>query len=222
MMRCIATLAVWLCAAVPAGAAAAGSAAPDPRSQELLRYDCESSVGSHQLTLFANGTLRLREAQVDDAERRMRLAELGPGELAAYRNRLAGEDLSEVRARGAEMSGDWVERCSLWLELPESAPRVLRFGRLDTLPLPLARLLAVVDDLLLEVERRAPRSRLPADYEPRPGDRLLRVDGSRFEVVAFTSDGKGVELLGLDVPLVIYLPREALADEFEQLLERRP
>ncbi len=220
MMLRSATLVFCLCAGVAADAA--GGASADPRSHELLRYQCESDVGGHQLTLFANGTLRLRETQTEGEERRMRLAELGPAELAAYRNRLAAEDLSEVRARGAEMSGDWVERCSLWLELPDRQPELLRFGRLDTLPLPLARLLTVVDDLLLEVDRRAPRSRLPLDYEPRPGDRLLRVDGNRFEVVAFTSDGRGVELLGLDVPLVIYLPREALTDEFEQLLERRP
>ncbi len=80
----------------------------------------------------------------------------------------------------------------------------------------------MVDDLLLEVERLAPRSRLPADYEPRAGDRLRRFDGTLFEVVAYTGDGAGLELEGLDEPLVLFIPVAALRDEFEELVWRRP
>ncbi len=208
-------------AAALLGLAGLAAAAVDPRSLELLRFDCASRIASRELTLFANGTLRLREERVGE-ERRMRLAELGSGELAAYLARLAGEDLVEVDLRGPELSGDWVEACEVVLALPERPPRRLRFGLVDSLPLALGRVLAVVDDLMVEVETRSPRSRLPADYEPRPGDRLRRIDGAIFEVVAFTGDGAGVELLAVDIPLVIFVPRAALRDEFEELLGRRP
>jgi hypothetical protein len=193
----------------------------DPRSIELLRYGCGSKIGRRDLTLFANGTLRLREAE-EGKEPRMRLAELGRGELAAYLVRLAEEDLTEVDVRGPEASGDWVEICSLDLKLEDRPGRSLRFGRMDSLPLALGRLLSVVDDLLLEVERLAPRSRLPAGYEARAGDRLRRFDGVLFEVVAYTGDGGGLELEGVDEPLVVFIPVAALRDEFEELVGRRP
>ena len=196
------------------------AAADDPRGVELLRHDCASSIGRRDLTLFANGTLRLRESE-PGGEMRMRLAELGRAELAAFVARLDGEDLSEVDVRGPEASGDWVVSCELRLALEGRVERRLRFGRMDSLPLPLGRLLSVVDDLLLEVERLAPRSRLPADYEPRAGDRLRRFDGAVYEVVAYTGDGAGLELEGIDEPLIIFIPVAALRDEFEELVRRR-
>jgi hypothetical protein len=193
----------------------------DPRSIEILRYGCESGIARWELTLFANGTLRLRESE-PEAEPRMRLAELGRAELAAFLARLAEEDLTEVDVRGAEASGEWVETCRLELTLEGRPQRRLRFGRMDSLPLPLGRLLLVVDDLFLEVERLAPRSRLPAGYEARAGDRLRRFDGALYEVVAYTGDGAGIELEGVDEPLVIFIPVAALRDEFEELVWRRP
>lgn len=193
----------------------------DPRSIERLRYDCASDIGRRDLTLFANGTLRLREA-TEGEDPRMRLAELGRAELAAYLARLAEEDLSEVDVQRPEASGDWVEVCSLELLLADRPGRLLRFGHMDTLPLPLGRLLRVVDDLLLEVDRLAPRSRLPADYEPRAGDRLRRFDGALYRVVAYTGDGAGLELEGIDEPLVVFISLAALRDEFEELVGRRP
>ena len=193
----------------------------DPRSIELLGYGCASSIGRWDLTLFANGTLRLRETQEGELPR-MRLAELGRGELAAYLARLAEEDLTEVDVRGPEARGEWVEVCNLELRLEDSLERLLSFGRMDSLPLALGRLLRVVDDLRLEVERLAPRSRLPAGYEARAGDRLRRFDGVLFEVVAYTGDGAGLELEGIDEPLVVFIPVAALRDEFEELVGRRP
>ena len=201
--------------------AAPAAAAEDPRGVELLRHGCESGIGRQELTLYANGTLRLREAQEGEPSR-MRLAEIGRAELGAYLARLAEEDLSEVDTRGPEASGDWVESCTLTLSLADAPEYTFRFGRMDSLPLALGRLLRVVDDLLLEVEQRAPRSRLPAGYEPRPGDTLRRVDGMLFEVIAFTGDGAGLELEAADRSLVIFIPVAALRDEFEELVGRRP
>ena len=212
------TSAILLTAALGSGPLAA---AEDPRSVELLRHDCSSEIGRRDLTLFANGTLRLRETAEGD-ETRMRLAELGRAELAAYLVRLADEDLTEVDVRGPETSGDWVEACDLRLALDGRPERRLRYGRMDSLPLALGRLLSVVGDLHLEVDRLAPRSRLPSDYEPRSGDRLRRFDGALFEVVHYTGDGAGLELEGVDEPLVIFIPVAALRDEFEELVSRRP
>jgi hypothetical protein len=73
--------------------------------------------------------------------------------------------------------------------------------------------LETVRVVLTEVETlartRAVHGALPESYEPKPGDFVRRDDGELFEVIALTSDGKGVELNGINQPVTIYV---ALAD----------
>ena len=120
--------------------------AESDRTTELVRRDCRTEIGRQEVTLFANGTLRLRDRLNDD--RRMQLAELTPDEVEAYLRRLEGEDLSEVRSGRSEIQGDWVESCTLDLKLSEAEPRSFTYGRFDSLPLALARVNLVVDDMV--------------------------------------------------------------------------
>jgi len=202
--------------AAPALAASGGK---DPRSTEILRLDCANTLGRREVTLFANGTIRLREGPPN--ELLMGLAELGPAEYQAFVERLKGEDLSEVGRLPTGVEGDWVERCMLALDLQDRAPRVLHFGRYDTLPLPLSRILLVSQDLASKVTTMEGMERLPDDYEPRIHDVLRRVDGNLYRVEAFTVDGKGVELQGVYQPLAIYVQRDQLRMEFKALVSRR-
>jgi hypothetical protein len=153
----------------------------------------------------------------------MRLAELGREELAAYERRMAVPDLRESGAGPpAGVSGEWVERCELWLASGEGEPRRFRYGRLDTHDLALASLLRIVDELADRAATRTPASSLPADYQPRRGDRLERSDGAQFEVVGFTLEGDGVELRGRIDPLTIYVSRADLPRLFVRLVRREP
>ena len=188
---------------------------PGDRSHELLDLECRSELGRRRVTLFANGTVRvwsgLHESQ------RMTLGELGPSELAAFVRRLRAENFSEV-APVAGTEGEWVERCTLELELPGEPARRYAFGRYDALPLALASTVRIADEL---AKVAIPIDSLPIGYEPRPGDVLRRVDGIVFEVVRRTSDGKGVELRGKVQPLVIFVRPEDLRAEFDALVSRR-
>jgi len=211
------SLSLLLLLALPA---AAEMAAPtDPRSIILLRRDCRSEIGRHEVTLFANGTVRLREGLPQDPK--MTLAELNPEELAAFRARLAGEDLSEVEERApGGVEGAWVESCVLEL-LRGDELRRFRYGRYESLPLTLSRVLTVADDLAAQVDPRAGAQHLPAGYIPRTGDVLRRVDGELFEVRGQTADKQGVELAGVQVPLTLYVPKSELSKEFVALESRR-
>jgi len=52
---------------------------------------------------------------------------------------------------------------------------------------------------------------------------LKRVgDGALFRIVAFTGDGKGVELRGVDLPLEVYVPRDQIRQSFTALASRAP
>lgn len=204
----------------------AGSpAAPRPatplseRSTELVRLDCGNQLGRREVTLFANGTVRRREGA--RGRELMALAELGPDELAAFLRRMAEEDLSEVGTLDRGVEGDWVERCDLGLALPGRPFRSFRYGRYDTLPLPLSRLLRVIEDVAAKVVEPGAAERLPEGYEPRSGDVLRRLDGQLYEVIAETSDHKGIELWGVDQPFTLYVPRDKLRDEFVALVSRR-
>jgi hypothetical protein len=227
---------VWLAAAVqerpPAEAEPRSQSQSRPRPQSLsdrsrvvARLDCRSELQRRELTLFANGTLRLRAGE--PGREGMSLAELGPVELEEALARLDEVDLDETDAVAGGPEGDWVDRCVLELTLPEREPEVRAFKRFDSISLALARVLQILDGLALRLEEpRPPRDgggppRLPADYRPEVGDLLRHADGTVYRVIAFTSDGEGVELQGVDQPLAIYLPRNRLGEEMVALVGRR-
>jgi hypothetical protein len=169
------------------------------------------------VTLFEHGAVRLREGPL--GEEQVGVRELGPDALDAALRRLAAADLGEVRRLPKGVEGEWVERCKLEISLPGEPPRSFAFGRYDPLPLPLGEVLRVVDDLAAGLSARPP-SELPPGYRPRRGDLLRRIDGAVYRVSGYTADGKGVELTGMDQPLTLYVPRDALRQEFVELLPR--
>lgn len=209
---------VWLAGFVAVVLAAELPAAD--ASVELLRRDCSNRLGRNEVTLFLNGTIRWREWR--DGEMSMRLAEVGRDEVEAYRRRLEAFDLSEVRESPGGVAGEWVERCEVALGLPGGEPRQFRFGRLDTHPLGLADLLRLADELAQRALASPVAGGLPADYLPRFGDLLLRVDDIEFEVVGRTADGQGIEVRGKVQPLSMYLTLDELRQQFVRLLRRGP
>lgn len=197
----------------------------DLRSWEVLDRECGSEIGTQRITLFANGTIRLRIRNLEQPDR-MLLEELNPNELQGYLNRLREIDLSESESPQGGTSGDWIEQCRLTLRLLEAdvtdpAPAFYTFGRYDSLSLALARLVGIVDELAAKAEAEAITNRFPRGYQAEPGDILERNDGLLFEVIAYTSDQRGLELWGVDQPLVIYVLVEALIGEFVAVVEQR-
>jgi len=189
------------------------------RTTVLVRQECVSEIGRREVTLFANGTVRLREGL--RGQEVMTLGELGRGELEAILRRFADEDLRETDLSTQGVEGAWVERCSLELALAGEPERRLGYGRYDSLSLPLSRVLRIVEDIARAADPRARQEHLPAGYQARLGDRLRRVDGELFEVTGFTSDHRGVELQGVDQPLTLYVLKEELPREFVSLVPRR-
>lgn len=187
------------------------------RTVELVDHMCRTEMGFRRVTLFANGTVRVREEV--NGEGQMSLAELPPEHLRGVVRRLLAEDLSEADAERHGPEGDWVERCHLRLKLWEDREEHYSHGPFDSLPLNLSRVLAVVRELA-ELARVEDPEALPRDYRPRIGDLLRRGDDVLFEVVGFTSDGKGVELQGVEQPLTIFIRPEDLRSEFVGLVRR--
>lgn len=280
----LALAALALAAAVPA----AGQPIPGGRGDVLLRRDCRSAIAREEVTLFGNGTVRLRSGPL--GEERMVLVEVTRDEVESLVAALRAEDFAEAGAGSAGPEGDWVERCLL--ELPvlaevaagEAAPGEaaggaeerpdagdaagagsdpvgaggdprreeaaspggapsrpegslgpgrpsgdqpairFRYGHLDSLSLPLARVVALVDELAARVATGAAAGRLPAGYRPRQGDVLRRADGVLFRVVrdtaAFAEMPGGWELQGVVQPLVLYVFEADLPSDFLELVSR--
>ncbi len=213
-------------AASLAGASAAavppGETAPETsdRSHQVLRLDCANRLGRREVTLFGNGTIRLRDGPAGKVW--MGLAELGPEEMRAVLSRLAAEDLAGAGDLSSGVTGDWIEKCEMVIELPGKARQRLSFGRYDSLPLAVSKVRRIAEELGGRVRSLNDTDRLPTGYEPRVGDVLKRADGNDYRVVNFTSDGKGVELDGLTQPLRLIVLREQLRLEFVALLSREP
>lgn len=209
-----------LALALPAAAAEGGGAGGESdRSRELVRLDCATDLDRREVTVFANGTIRLRVGP--PGAERMALGELGASEVEAFVDSLAAVDLSEAEPPAGGPEGAWVERCVLHLTLPGRPAERFEFQRFDSLPLALARVLDVVAGVAGTVADPLGDSRLPAGYEPRPGDVLRRADGTLFEIVDFTSDGRGLELVGVEQPLTLYIESGRLRERFVELVERR-
>lgn len=192
----------------------------DPRSVALVRLECSSDLGRREVTLFLNGTVRVREGAA--GQEQLLLGEYGPDEVAAFRRRLDEIDFSETDAVESAPDGAWVERCRFELRDERLAePRSFGFSRYGSHSLALATAVRVVEDIALRAGVESARPGLPADYRPEPGDRLERTDGQIFEVVGFTADGKGVELTGVIQPLTLYLPISDLRQDFVRVERRR-
>lgn len=196
-----------------------GSPQTSPKSQIWLRSECRNDLGRREITLFGNGTVRLREGLKDDE--RMTLGEVGPEELEAFLARLRGEDLREVPPRTDNvLGGPWVETCRLELTVPDIPHREFSYGRYDSLSLGLSRVLRIVEDIAAHADSSQGETHLPPGYEAKPGDVLLRVDGEAYRVVRETADKRGLELIGVRQPLTLYIPKGQLASEFVELLSR--
>jgi hypothetical protein len=203
----------------------------------LLRRDCRTVQHREEVTLFGSGTVRLRRGE--PGAETMVLGEIPPDAVAALVGELRGEPMEEAGAGSAGPEGEGVESCLV--ELPvlgpgevTSGPGVaggpvtavrFRYRHFDSLSLPLARVVARVDELVARVSEGAAAGRLPPGYRPRPGDVLRRSDGVLFTVVRATAELPGLppgwELQGTVQPLVVYIQEPDVPREFVELVSRQ-
>lgn len=219
MTRLLVLLLILLTAAPADAAPAAGRR--DARSTEILRYGCGSELGRREITLFANGTVRLREGAWEAQE--LHLDEITPealeDNLRVLRGVYSDRELDSIREPVAQGPGGvWIRQCEVFLALPEHAePLRYRFSTFDIPPLAISRIVHVAEELAEHVRPMEEVERLAEDYEPRFGDVLRTAEGLRFRVLRLTVDEKGVELEGLDQPLRIYVALEDLPQAFEAI-----
>ena len=193
----------------------------DKRSTELFRYRCSNDLGRRDVTLFANGTVRLRQGLWEKQE--LYLDELLHEELAGFvaqlRDIQASADRLQTPFPGSAPQGDWVEQCEIVLALPAAEPATWEFSTIQVTPLVISRLIQVAEELAGFTKVLLASQRVPADYQPRPGDILRTVEGGRFRVIRMTADGLGVELDGLDSPVRLFVPLGELGAAFTVLEE---
>ena len=194
----------------------------DDRSTELMRYECSNVLGRRDITLFANGTVRLRQGLWDKQE--LYLDELLREELSSYVEQLRGillaADPPATDRSARAPHGDWVDSCEIRLDLPDLAPATYSFSTLEVTPLAIASLIHVAEDLADFTRPIAPVARVPDDYEPRWGDVLITAEGERFKVVGLSAFSPSVELDGLDTPLHLYVLIDDLSEAFTTLEPR--
>ena len=179
----------------------------DERSIERLRIDCRSEISRRDVTLFANGTVRLRQGPWERQE--MLLEELGPEELTTFLRRLVrirrnDEFPNPEPDRRFSVEGHWMNACRLTVETPGDPPVTHLFNPLEMQPLPVGQLMHMAEELAHLTRPLAPPDRLPTGYEPQIDDVLRGRDGALYRVISPTDDGEGVELESLAEPLTVY------------------
>ena len=179
----------------------------DERSIERIRIDCRSEIARRDVTLFANGTIRLRQGPLE--RQIMRLEELGPEELTTFVKRLIrirkSDEMPQPEPdRRFSVDGQWMDSCRLTLDTPGDPPLTHLFNPSEMQPLPIGQLMLMASELSDLTRPLGSADRLPIDYEPEIDDVLRRRDGMLYRVISPTSDGKGVELESLMEPLTAY------------------
>ena len=200
----------------------------DERSIERLRIDCRSAIHRRDITLFGNGTIRLRVGPTEQQE--MFLEELGPEELTAYLKRLirirrsdrfpAVTTAPRYIKDSIQVDGEWIDFCRLTLELPGEDAVYYDLSPLETQPLEIGHLMRLADELAGFTRPLDAPDRLPSDYEVRRGDLLRKRDsGMIYRIISPTDDGEGVELEALSEPMVVYFRIADLPSLFSGLVE---
>ena len=127
------------------------------RSHELVDLQCSNELTRRQVTLFANGTVRVKQGLHDDVD--MKLGELDPVTLQGYTDRFTELDYSEVERRQVlPTGGDWVESCTLDLDFPDNRMRSLSFSRFLKSRSPIRRRFLVSAGRSLIMPSSAPKS----------------------------------------------------------------
>ncbi len=184
----------------------------DPRSHELLRVNCVTGSIRSDLTLFANGTFRLREGEV--GAETMHLSELDPDSRDAFIRRLQAESLGDTVRPFGSLGGIWTESCRLSVDVPDGPAGEVEYGNLERHSLELSRVIRIAEELVTIARAGTRVSGIPDHYQPRRDEILIRRDGARFRVRGLTSDGLGIVLEGLDQPLTLYVALVGLGDQF--------
>lgn len=191
----------------------------DPSAWVLFRRQCREGEREIEISLFANGTIRVRRGLGYGS---ISLGQLSDFQFAHFLRSIAGETEAaysfidfDLSSTGPADSAS--ETCEIAVRLPERREITFVYGEFDAPPLWVSGLAAVGDELdsLTQPSRV---SEIPIGYLPSPGDFLRRRDGSLFQIVGLTTDGKAVILDSPLQPLREYYPLTDIPKHFVSLI----
>jgi hypothetical protein len=199
----------------------------EKRSWDVFRHSCSNPLGSRELTLFLDGTIRLLVR--DQGGQEVRLGDLGEAGLSrTYATLRAtqlgigreGKDWTPPPSQGRGLSGEFLQECEVRLRLPDLEAKSFRFSPMEITPLWLGQLRQLAEDLA-ELTEPLVHQGLPKSYQPRYGDLLRRRDGVVFRYVGITSDRKAWIMEQVGQPITQYFAVADLGELFVTVVESR-
>lgn len=198
----------------------------EPRTWELFRQSCSSPLGKRELTLFLDGTIRLRVRDQEGQD--IRLGELPAEPLARTYANLRATQLGIGRegkewtqpSQGRSLAGEFLQECEVHLQLPGLEVKNFLFTPMEITPLWLGQLRQLAEELAERTEKLV-HAGLPKDYEPQHGDLLRRRDGVIFRFVGKTSDQKAWMVEQVGQPITTYYSVDDLNELFVAVVESR-
>lgn len=182
----------------------------------VLEHIARQGTTVERLTLFADGMTVWHSSGGLEPERLVK-QQLGPEEMAVYRDALAASGIGALREGNysERMEGPVLRRWTLRVALGSGPPRSFEGSGVQVLPLALGNALTIAEDLktaLLEGVREIDPF---AAREPAVGDLLLDPEGRRWEVRGMDGETQSLQLRGVDQPMTRYVKREDLKKVFK-------
>lgn len=199
----------------------------DPQNWVLFRHSCESHLGEREVTLFLDGTIRLRLEDPEGEETNS--GSLKPENVARTYSTLKsiqtaiGDQDQKNWSRFTQpggITGELLRRCEIYLNLPDLAPEIFHFTTMEGGPLWLEQLRLLSEELGDRTVKQIYRG-LPAAYRPKFGDLLRRRDGAVFRFVGMTSDKKAWMVEQVGQPTTTYYSAEEISQVFIGLVDAK-
>lgn len=179
----------------------------------VLEYVQKNEVAFERVTLFEDGTLVLHRKGPGDREQLLK-RNLSKEEIEVYKTALLSADWSRIPSKTSGSSpGPLVSLFELNLNL-EGKTLQVSGSLLDTFPLELGNLLAVVEDFRQLMQKRTTDVHPLLKEPPETGDRLVDFLNRVFKVRRFREEDGVYVLEGVDVPLSFELTLEQLPAVF--------
>ncbi|HPR64903.1 MAG TPA: hypothetical protein PK014_11845 [Thermoanaerobaculia bacterium] len=179
--------------------------APTP----LLEYQKANEIASERITLFSDGILVLLQKGPGEQESQLQ-RQLSPEEQKVYLqvlNEIAWNELNQKM--GQVHGGDLTERFSIRYQ-QGSANWTVTGTMMDTFPLPMNRLFALIDDLRDLLMTRTTDVHPLISRPPVPGDRLVDYLGRTFVLRSIRPEDGVYVLQGEKEPFTLEVTLEQL------------
>jgi len=183
--------------------------APAPPSY-YLEYTAREAESLERLTLFKDGMVVYKARRPDTPELLLK-RQLSAEEVKVYLDAIEASGVFDLHEEvRPTMTGQLVKSWTLALSLPKRGERSFEGMAIQSLPLPVGKMLRIAQDLTEALLQKWRDTDPFQERAPVPGDVLESFDGNAYAVARFVPEREQFELRGVNQPVTYFIKTNEL------------